>query len=224
MAQTSKRTAERAYKYSPEGLALEIINKGIHDEKLLNAFTQIDRKNFVPLEFINQAYEDEPLIIGHDQVTTQPSLIAQMVQSLKLTGHEKVLEIGTGFGFQTAVLALLCQKVFSIERFSDLAMVAEKNLRKVGIQNSKVVVGDGTLGLSQYAPFDAIIISAAAPQVPRPLVRQLRNEGMLVQPIGKGGNEIVTLFQKLDGRLIQKEQITAARFVPMIGTFGVGTT
>jgi protein-L-isoaspartate(D-aspartate) O-methyltransferase len=147
-----------------------------------------------------------------------------MVQALRLTGTEKVLEIGAGFGFQTAILSRLCQQVFSIERLADLATMAESNLRKVGIQNAKVVVGDGTLGLPEHAPFEAIIVSAAAPNVPLPLIDQLNEGGRLVQPIGPGGDEIVTSFLKLQGRLVKQEEITGAYFVPLLGTFGVPKT
>lgn len=216
-----KRAAEWQRALSPEALVLDLVDKGVHDKRLLDAFTQIHRVDFVPLEFVSDAYRDEPVSIGHDQVTTQPSLIALMVQALHLTGKEKVLEIGTGLGFQTAILSRLCQQVFSMERLADLARTAESNLRKAGIQNAKVVVGDGTLGLSDHAPFEAIIVSAAAPNVPELLVEQLKDGGTLVQPIGPGGEEIVTSFQKIQGSLIKKEEITGAYFVPLLGAFGV---
>lgn len=144
-----------------------------------------------------------------------------MVEALRLTGKEKVLEIGTGFGFQTAILSRLCQQVFSIERLAELAMTAESNLRKAGIQNAEVVVGDGTLGLPEHAPFDCIVVAAAAPQVPQPLVDQLKEHGRLVQPIGPGGAETVTGFQKVNGVLVEKEEITGAYFVPLWEALGV---
>lgn len=216
-----KRANEWQQAGAPATLVRELIEKGIYDRRLLDAFTQIRRVDFIPQEFASDAYRDEPVSIGHGQVTTQPSLIAMMVQALRLTGTEKVLEIGTGFGFQTAILSRLCQQVFSIERLADLAMNAESNLRKAGIQNAKVVQGDGTLGLPDHAPFDAIIVSAAAPNVPQPLVDQLQEGGRLVQPIGPGGEEIVTSFQKLQGRFIKQEEITGAYFVPLLGMFGV---
>jgi protein-L-isoaspartate(D-aspartate) O-methyltransferase len=206
---------------SPAALVLGLVEKGIHDERLLAAFAQIRRADFVPIAFVSEAYRDEPVSIGHQQVTTQPSLIALMVQALRLTGTEKVLEIGTGFGFQTAILSRLCHQVFSIERMADLAMTAESNLRKAGIQNAKVVVGDGTLGLPDHAPFEAIVVSAAAPNVPQPVVDQLKDGGRLVQPIGPGGEETVMSFQKIEGSLIKKEEITRAYFVPLLGAFGV---
>jgi protein-L-isoaspartate(D-aspartate) O-methyltransferase len=206
---------------SPEALVLDLVDKGIRDKRLLGAFTHIRRVDFVPAAFVSDAYRDEPVSIGHDQVTSQPSLIALMVQALRLTGSEKVLEIGTGFGFQTAILSRLCREVFSIEIVPDLAKAAESNLRKAGIQNAKVVVGDGSLGLPHHAPFDAVIVSAAAPNVPQPLIDQLKDGGRLVQPIGPGGEELVTSFQKLQGSLIEEEEITGACFVPLWGAFGV---
>jgi len=205
----------------PDDLILEISNRGVGENKILDAFFQVRREDFVPLEFQDQAYEDIPILIGHGQTTSQPSLIAKMLEALHLTPKDKILEIGTGFGFQTALLAQLCREVFSIERINDLAMTAESNLRNAGIKNAHIIVGDGTLGLPEQKPFDAILVSAAAPHVPTPLINQLIEGGRLVQPIGPGGREIVTLFQKQNGALIKKRTLTGAYFVPLIGTFGL---
>ena len=218
---TQKRGAEWQQPGSPASLVRELLAKGIHDKRLLEAFTRVRRADFVPEEFVSEAYRDEPVSIGLGQVTSQPSLIALMVQGLRLKGTETVLEIGTGFGFQTAILSMLCRQVFSIERLPDLAMAAESNLRKTRIENATVVVGDGSLGLPDHAPFEAIIVSAAAPDVPQPLVDQLKDGGRLVQPIGPAGDEVVTGFQKTEGRLIRQEELTGAYFVPLLGTFGV---
>lgn len=209
---------------SQADLVLDLVDRGIRDQRLLQAFRQVRREDFVPARFVNEAYQDEPISIGHDQVTSQPSLIAVMVQALRLTGSEKVLEVGTGFGFQTALLSKLCREVFSVEILPDLATAAESNLRKAGIQNAKVVIGDGSWGLPEQAPYDAIIVAAAAPKVPQPLVDQLKDGGRLVQPIGPGGDETVTSFQKLHGSLVGEEEITGAYFVPLFGTFGVRKT
>ncbi len=206
---------------SPASLVRVLIDRGIRDKRLLAAFAQVRRADFVPEEFAGEAYMDEPISIGHGQVTTQPSLIASMVQALRLKGMEKVLEIGAGFGFQTAILSMLCHEVFSIERLAELASAAESNLRKAGIRNATVAVGDGSLGLPNHAPFDAVIVSAAAPEVPQPLIDQLKDGGRLVQPIGPGGAEAVTCFQKIQGSLIKKEIVTGAYFVPLVGAFGV---
>jgi len=209
---------------SPETLVRILIDRGIHDKRLLDAFSRIHRADFVPEEFAGEAYFDEPIGIGQAQVTTQPSLIAVMVQALGLTGTEKVLEIGAGFGFQTAILSRLCHHVFSLERLPGLAVAAEANLRKAGVVNATIVVGDGTLGLPEDAPFDAIIVCAAAPEVPQPFVDQLQEGGRLVQPIGPGGAETVTGFQKIRGSLVEKEIVTGACFVPLLGALGVRQT
>ena len=206
---------------SPETLLRVLAGRGIHDQRLLDAFAAVRRVDFVPKEFSGEAYLDEPINIGHAQVTTQPSLIASMVQALRLAGSEKVLEIGTGFGFQTAILSKLCREVFSIEILAELAKAAGSNLKKAGILNATVVVGDGSLGLPGEAPFDAVIVSAAAPQVPQPLVDQLADGGRLVQPIGPGGAETVTAFQKIQGALVETEIVTGAYFVPLLGAFGI---
>jgi protein-L-isoaspartate(D-aspartate) O-methyltransferase len=163
---------------------------------------------------------DVPIRIPHGQVTTQPSLSARMIESLALTGSERVLEIGTGYGFQTALLARLATFVWSVERFADLAATASRNL--AGITNVEVVVGDGSLGLPEHAPYDAILVSAAFPSVPEPLAQQLCGGGRLVQPIGPGGNEDVLLFEKHEGRLERVSFVTGAHFVRLYGEHGYG--
>src|SRR5919109_162942 len=167
---------------------------GVRDERLLQAFREVARADFVPSEYVGRAYVDEPLPILHGQVTTQPSLVAKMVEALELKGAEKVLEIGTGYGFQTALLSRLAGSVWSIERWPDVAAMARANLDRHRARNVEVVVGDGSEGLSEQAPFDAVLVSAAYPRVPGPLGTQLARGGRLVQPIGSGGNEDVVLF------------------------------
>jgi len=167
------------------------------------------------------ADEDVPVPIGHAQVTSQPTLIAAIVEALDLQSHEIVLEVGSGYGYQTALLACMARFVWSVEWWSDLAAAAAKNLRSVGITNASVLVGDGTEGLLAHAPFDAIVLCAAFPRVPVPLVEQLARGGRLVQPIGPGGAEEVTLFVKGDaGHLERARLITLARFVPLFGAHG----
>jgi protein-L-isoaspartate(D-aspartate) O-methyltransferase len=193
---------------------------GVRDERLLGAIAGLPRTGFVPIELDARAHIDTPVPIPHDQVTTQPSLVAQMVDALALTGTETVLEIGTGYGWQTALLARLAAHVWSIERFSDLADAARANLAAHEVANAHVVVGDGTLGISEHSPYDAVIVAAAFPDVPAPLVAQLVEGGRLVQPIGRGGNEDVVLFAKREGALVSLRVLTGARFVRLVGTYG----
>jgi protein-L-isoaspartate(D-aspartate) O-methyltransferase len=186
----------------------------------LEAFAQIPRAGFVPAHHTADAYRDEPIDIGQNQVTTQPSLIGVMVQGLGLTGTEKVLEIGSGFGFQTAILSRLCRQVFSMESSTGLAREAESNRKRAGIRNAKIIVG-GTLGLPDHAPFEAVIVSATAPQVPEPLIERLIEGGRLVQPVGPGCDEKVMSFHKIGGALLNREEIAYACFVPLVGRFGI---
>ena len=194
--------------------------EGVRDRRVLAAFRAVPRALFVPAEAAPQAYLDEPIRIPHGQVTTQPSLIAAMVAALGLTGGERVLEVGTGLGFQTAVLARLARMVVSVERFADLAAQARANLIAAGVGGVTVVVGDGTLGVPEHAPYQAIVVAAAAPRVPGPLVEQLADGGRLVHPVGPGGREEVTAFSKQAGRLVADARLVPARFVPLVGAHG----
>ena len=187
---------------------------------MLAAFRQIPRARFVPPAATSQAYLDVPIRIPHGQVTTQPSLIAAMVAALGLTGGERVLEVGTGLGFQTAILARLARRVVSVERFADLAAQARANLAAAGVDGVTVVVGDGTLGVPEHAPYQAIVVAAASPRVPGPLVAQLADGGRLVHPVGPGGREEVTVFSKRAGRLVADTRLVPARFVPLVGAHG----
>jgi protein-L-isoaspartate(D-aspartate) O-methyltransferase len=203
-----------------EDLAREMVREGIRDSRLLDAFRAVPRALFVPPELVEHAYVDEPLPIEHDQVTTQPSLLAKMIESLALRGSENVLEVGTGHGFQTALLSRLAARVSSVERFEDVARRARANLARYGARNVTIVAGDGSAGLPEQAPFDAILISAAFPSVPPPLAQQLAPGGRLVQPLGSGGNEEVVLFEKRGGRLDKVWTVTDARFVKLFGEHG----
>jgi protein-L-isoaspartate(D-aspartate) O-methyltransferase len=180
----------------------------------------VPRAAFVPLDQIGSAYRDEPVPIPHSQVTTQPSLSARMIEALHLAGAEHVLEVGTGYGYQTALLAQLASFVTSVERWPDLAEVARRHLSVQEIKNVRVVDGDGTEGLPAAAPYDAILVSAAFPEVPEPLVTQLKIGGRLVQPIGRGGAERVTLFERGPDGLTLREVVTHARFVRLYGRYG----
>jgi protein-L-isoaspartate(D-aspartate) O-methyltransferase len=206
-----------------ESLVAAALATGVRDERVLGALRAIPRAAFVPEHLVGLADVDEPLPIPHDQVTTQPSLVAKMVEALALSGSERVLEVGTGYGWQTAILGRLAARVFSVERYADLARAARASLGRCGAQNVEVVVGDGSEGLPEHAPFDAVLVSAAFPRVPSPLAEQLAEGGRLVQPIGHGGSEDVTLFQLEGGELVARRGVTGARFVPLVGRHGFPT-
>ena len=197
--------------------------EGIRDRRVLAAFQAVPRAEFVPPAAAGQAYVDVPIRIPHGQVTTQPSLIAAMVAALELSGSERVLEVGTGLGFQTAILAMLARQVVSIERFPALAAEARANLAAAGLSQVTVVVGDGTLGVPEHAPYQAIVVAAASPRIPPPLVEQLAPGGRLVHPVGPGGHEQVTAFHQEADRLVADARLTPARFVPLVGLHGVST-
>ncbi len=192
----------------------------VRDARLLETIGAVPRADFVPPDLAALAYRDSPLPIPHGQVTTQPSLVAQMVAALALTSADCVLEIGTGLGWQTALLARLAGEVWSIERWDDLARTARANLERHGVWNATVVVGDGSRGLPEHAPYDAILVAAAFPQVPAPLAEQLSEGGRLVQPIGLGGADEVVLFEQRGGALERSRLVTGAHFVRLYGQHG----
>jgi protein-L-isoaspartate(D-aspartate) O-methyltransferase len=200
-----------------EDLARAVIAAGGRDDRVLEALREVSRANFVPPNVAERAYLDLPLPIPHGQVTTQPSLSAKMIEALGLSGSERVLEVGTGYGFQTALLAHLSGSVWSVERWPDVAETARENLARHGVTNVEVVAGDGTEGLPEHAPYDAILVSAAFPSVPPPLPQQLAVGGRLVQPIGSGGAEAVILFEKEPEGLARRHNITGAHFVKLYG-------
>jgi protein-L-isoaspartate(D-aspartate) O-methyltransferase len=205
---------------SPEDLVRVLRAEGIRDRRVLAAFRAVPRAEFVPPAVAGQAYVDAPIRIPHGQVTTQPSLIAAMVAALELRGSERVLEVGTGLGFQTAILALLAREVVSVERFGDLAEQARANLATAGLGRVRVVVSDGTLGVPEHAPYQAIVVAAASPRIPPPLIEQLAPGGRLVHPVGPGGHEQVTAFHQEADRLVADARLTPARFVPLVGVHG----
>jgi protein-L-isoaspartate(D-aspartate) O-methyltransferase len=194
--------------------------EGISDARLLDAVRAVPRASFVPECAVDRAYFDIPLEIPHDQVTTEPSLVAKMLESLELTGDERVLEVGTGFGWQTALLAQLAREVWSVERWPDLAERARRNLLGHGVGNATVVVGDGSEGYPEHAPYAAVVVSAAFTSVPQALAAQLLSGGRLVQPIGPGGREEVVLFEGLSAGLVPRRTITQAHFVRLVGRQG----
>jgi protein-L-isoaspartate(D-aspartate) O-methyltransferase len=205
---------------NPQELADAVRSTGSADERLLAAIRAVPRAEFVAPEVAARAYFDEPLPIAHAQVTTQPSLVARMVGALELRGDERVLEIGTGSAWQTALIAKLVALVWSVERWSDLAQAARDRLQRLGVENAEIVLGDGTQGLAEHAPYDAIVVSAAYPSVPDPLASQLAEGGRLVQPLGRGGAEDVVLFVRERDQLARQRVLTGARFVRLVGRHG----
>ncbi|WP_436557982.1 protein-L-isoaspartate O-methyltransferase family protein [Kitasatospora sp. HPMI-4] len=193
---------------------------GVRDERLLAALGAIPRSGFVPPAQRHSAGRDRPVPIPHGQVTTQPSLSARMIEGLALTGTEHVLEVGTGFGFQTALLACLAADVVSIDLWPDLVAQARRNLDRQGVRNVELLVGDGSLGVPERAPFDAVLVSAAYPEVPAPLVGQLRPGGRLVQPIGPGGRDDVVSFRRTADGLERERILAPAYFVRLHGAYG----
>ena len=202
---------------SQEDLVREIAAEGVLDPRVLRALRKVPRAGFVPSDLVEWAYLDRPLRIPHGQVTTQPSLVARMIEALALEGSECVLEIGAGYGFQTALLAYLSSFVWGVERWPDIADISRENLSHHGVTNVEVVAGDGTEGLPEHAHYDAILVAAAFPSVPPPLAEQLAPGGRLVQPIGSGGEEEVVLFEKGKEGLKRRRTITGARFVRLHG-------
>ncbi|GAA3793700.1 protein-L-isoaspartate(D-aspartate) O-methyltransferase [Streptomyces chiangmaiensis] len=204
----------------PEDLVRALRAAGISDARLLEAVRTTPREEFVPAGQASTAYRDVPVPIGQGQVTTQPSLSAMMIESLELDGSEHVLEVGTGLGFQTALLARLAADVVSVEMRPDIARRARANLTRQGVRNVELRVGDGSGGVPSRAPYDAVVVSAAFPDVPAPLVGQLRLSGRLVQPIGPGGHEQVVCFVRTASGLEQRRVVTAACFVRLQGRYG----
>lgn len=200
--------------------------KGISDMAVLGAVGQVPRHLFVPEAFRNQAYDDTSLPIGNGQTISQPSTHARNLQALGLTGGERVLEIGTGSGYQTALLSFLAEHVMSVERVAVLARDATTALDRAGCTNVAVAIGDGSHGWLPMGPYDAIVVAAAAPAVPAPLVRQLRDGGRLVIPLARGKGQVLVRVTSKDGQT-DHEELGAAQFVPLRGRHGFnesGTT
>jgi protein-L-isoaspartate(D-aspartate) O-methyltransferase len=192
----------------------------VRDARVLAAVAAVPRASYVPGAHASESGLDRPIPIGWEQVTTQPSLVAVMVEALALRGGERVLEVGTGLGYQAAILGQLAREVWSVERQPELAAAAAANLAAEGVDNVHVHEGDGTDGLAAHAPYDAIVVAAAHPRVPPPLAAQLAPDGRLVQPIGPSRAEDVTLFRRTGDRLVRMRIVIGAYFVPLYGRHG----
>lgn len=209
---------------TPEDLVRAAGDVGVRAQEVLAAIRATPRADFVPAGHVGGAYVDTPLPIGHGQVTTQPSLSAQMIEALQLAGTERVLEIGTGYGFQTALLVRLAAEVVSIERLPDISEQARRNLAAQHVDNVRLLVGDGSLGVPEASPFDGILVAAAYPEVPGPLAQQLRTGGRLVQPIGSGGHEQIVVYRQSSGGLERQKGLTPASFVRLYGQHAYSDT
>lgn len=193
--------------------------RGIIDKRVLDAFRKVPRHIFIKETLQNDAYNDFPLPIGCGQTISQPYMVALMTQCMELKGTERVLEIGTGSGYQTAILAELAKDVYSIEKHDELAVNARRALGGLGYTNIHINVGDGTLGWSEFSPYDAIIVTAGAPRVPKPLKEQLAEGGRLVIPVGDSYSQVLTVIKKEKGTF-KEEQICGCVFVPLVGKYG----
>ena len=199
----------------------QLRRRGIRDERVLEAMREVPRELFVPENQRRRAYADSALPIGSGQTISQPWIVAAICQALELSGTERVLEIGTGSGYSAAVLARLAAEVLTIERHAELAKEAGERLRELGVTNVEVVVGDGSRGLPDRAPFEAIAVHATAPGPPMSLLEQLAPGGRLVVPIASRGADMLTLYRRRDGEVVT-EVIGPCRFVPLIGEEGFG--
>ena len=197
----------------------QIAARGIRDPRVLEAMRKVPRHLFVDEALKDQAYGDYPLPIGEGQTISQPYIVALMTEALELKGPEKVLEVGTGSGYQAAILAELARWVYSIERHPSLAYRAKRILEKLGYHNVIIKVGDGTKGWPEAAPFDAIIVTAAGPKIPEPLLEQLKDGGRLVMPVGDEWSQYLIKVTKKGDKLI-KENLGAVRFVKLVGEYG----
>lgn len=198
---------------------LQLRERGLRDARVLAAMEKVPRHEFVAPDLLDQAYDDHPLPIGLGQTISQPYIVAAMLEALALRPEDVVLEVGTGCGYQTALLCELCARVYSIEVFAELAAFARRTLERLGYRNVEVVVGDGTLGLADKAPFDAIAVSAAAPHVPASLFEQLKEGGRMIIPVGPELLQELQLVHKLEGKA-QITHLDGCRFVPLVGKEG----
>jgi protein-L-isoaspartate(D-aspartate) O-methyltransferase len=212
MADAAREFAERR----DEMVAVQIESRGIKDARVLAAMRRVPRHLFVPPEFRGRAYDDEPLPIGDGQTISQPYIVAYMTEALSLQGQESVLEIGTGSGYQTAVLAELAREIHTVELVAGLSLRAQSLLEELGYANIRFRVGDGTFGWAEHSPYDAIIVTAAAPTMPAPLEVQLGDGGRMIIPVGSGFQELVLVRREKSG--FSRAGLLPVRFVPLIST------
>ena len=202
-----------------EMVETQIRRRHVTDSRVLECLERVPRHEFVPAEFRDRAYEDAPLPIGEGQTISQPYIVAAMTAALRLQGNERVLEIGTGFGYQAAVLACLAGEVFTVEFRAGLATEAAERLARLGYKNAHVHCGDGTLGLPEFASYDAILVAAAAPSVPAPLLAQLAEGGRMVLPVGDVENQDLRLIERSHDTF-RTILLEPCRFVPLLGAHG----
>ena len=200
-------------------VAEQIRKRGVREPKVLAAMERVPRHLFVPEELAARSYNDEPLDIGERQTISQPYMVAAMTEALELEGNERAIEVGTGSGYQAAILAELAREVITIESRAPLVDAARERLAMLGYRSVRVLEGDGTLGWSEAAPFDAILVAAAAPQIPPPLIEQLAERGRLVIPVGKSDRQMLMRIRKSGGKAVQ-EELFACQFVPLQGQYG----
>jgi protein-L-isoaspartate(D-aspartate) O-methyltransferase len=199
----------------------QLRQRGIRDPRVLDALRVIPRHEFVPPVLLSQAYDDCPLPIGEGQTISQPYMVAAMTEAAELSGTETVLEVGTGSGYQAAVLARLAAHVYTIEQHTSLSAQAQERLRSLGITHVTCLVGDGSLGYPEAAPYQAIVVTAGAPEVPPTLLEQLADGGRLVIPVGRCDSQELLLVRKL-GAEVTRETVNYCRFVPLTGRYGWG--
>ena len=212
-----------SFPFQPDSLQLQreqmvrtqIAERGIRDVRVLDAMRQVPRHEFVPVPFRQEAYEDHPLPISAGQTISQPYIVAAMLDYLTLRATDRTLEVGTGSGYVTALLSLLCAEVYSVERHAELAASAERTLHRLEYRNVKIRVGDGSQGWAEYAPFDAILVSAATPEMPPTLFRQLRDGGRMMVPIGPPSCQELQLICKISGKP-EVKILEGCRFVPLV--------
>ncbi|MHC4131181.1 MAG: protein-L-isoaspartate(D-aspartate) O-methyltransferase [Planctomycetota bacterium] len=200
-------------------IQFDIKGRGIKDMRVLDAMESIHREDFIPDQFLSQAYADGPLPIGCGQTISQPYIVALMTEELRPDSESEVLEIGTGSGYQTAILAKLSKKVYTVERFTELSASAQSILSRIGITNVEFYIGDGTCGWSQDKQFDRIMVTAAVSSMPEPLIEQLKEGGIAVAPLGPPGVQELVVLQKTKGKIIHNT-ICGVRFVKLIGEHG----